>query len=338
MASAGSIRTLLRSLPQHAGRAIDWWLNELRDILELLLGFGKRKKVEFEISADGEPVPITNTGRAAARSGNLLLRLAESDFMYRRIKLPSAARRNIRQVVGYEFNRYFPMNSENACYSCRVATTDPAATSIEVEIWAIGKSRIDRYLSSIGERYRIRIRQLEIANEEGHVLILRDIAREASLEDAGRAGMQKRLLDFAIAGLVAIVLFYPVKRLDDWLALQQAELDRLENEAGPIIELRERSMSLNRRFGELLERVRQSPNQIGIWSQITELMAEQAELDTLEISGRNVRVVGRTRSVEALVGRLESNEKFAEVKINAPVKKAAGENHETLDLSLKVSE
>ena len=329
-------QALIRRGIEGFNRALEWWSFELGETLRLLTWFNQPNFVEFEVN-DDELLPLSGEKKTAAGARrNVKLRLDDQAFLFRRIKLPTAARKNIDRVIGYEFNKYFPMDAEDALFSCKIIP--PSATSIEIEIWAIGKKSIDMYLSMIRQQHEIEILKLSIVNRQGRILITRDIEKESRREDKNNKTAFLRALNIAIAGLLLALIVYPVKRIDAYLELQQQEIERLEKQAQPIIELRQKTMAMNQRFDQLAEQKREVPNQVSIWSHVTKSMHGRVTLDRLEIDGRNVRVSGQATSVEGLLRSLESDQRITEVKINNPVKATADGLHETLNLTLMVRE
>ena len=338
MANGINTQALIRSGIEALNRALEWWLFELGETLRLLTRFNKPNPVEFEVNDDQLLLLSGEKSIPAGTCKNVTLRLDDKIFLFRRIKLPTAAGKNIERVIGYEFNKYFPMDAKDALFSCQVVPPQTGDTSIEIEIWAIGKTPIDMYLSMIRQQYELEVRKLAIANGEGRVLITRDIEKEHRLANESQKSPFARMLNIVIAGLLLALIVYPVKRIDDYLELQQQKTERLEKQAQPIIELRQKTIAMNARFDVLVDRKQASSSQVSIWSHLTESMAERALLDRLEIDGRNVRVSGKAPSVEGLLRSLETDPRIVDVKINGPVKATADGLHETLNLTLTVGD
>ena len=339
MANQFSRQPLIRNLLEAMQRGLEWWLYEMGEILHLLTRFKKQNRVEFGVSSADQPV-LLHDGKKCYQGArkNVLLQLDDQVFLFRRIKLPAAARKNIDRVIGYEFNKYFPMEAKHALYSCKVEAPAAGATSIEIEIWAINRNLVDMYLSMIERQFELKARRLSITNREGRQLITRDIEKERRLEAANAKASIGRALNIAIAGLLLVLIVYPVKRMDAYLEQQQLEIGRLEKQVQPIIELRQKITALNERFDQLAASKREAPSQVSIWSHLTSSMGGRAILDRFEINGRNVRVSGKATSVEALLRSLESDQRIVDVKINGPVKATGDGRHETMNLSLTVRE
>jgi general secretion pathway protein L len=337
MANGFSHRSLFRNGLEGLNRALDWWFFELGEILQLVNRFKKQNILEFEVSAEGKPT--LSSGDITQNPGslrNVRLKLDGNRLLYRKIQLPAAARKNIARVVSYEFNKYFPINAEDALFSCTVTPPDTGAASIEIEIWAVSRALIDAYLSMIQRQHQIEIRNLAITNGDGQALITRDIEKERRMENQNRHAASARVLNIIIAGLLLVLIVYPVKRMDVYLEQQQQEIARLEKQAQPIIELRQKIMATDKRFRSLVDTKKESPDQAYLWSYLTRSISNQVILYRIEIDGRNVRVSGKTGSVESLLRSLESNQRVTDVKITGPVKAADDNLYETLKLILTI--
>jgi len=320
-------------------RALQWWLFELGETLRLITRFKKKRMLEFELSGDGEPVlsPALKKKNIGGRK-NVSLKLDDKAFLYRKIKLPVAARKNIDRVIGYEFNKYFPMDAADAFFSSKVVEAKAGVVSIEVEIWAIGKTLIDMYLTMIEQRYDIEIKLLAITNTEGRVLISRDIEKARRIERSQENKASKKVLNIIIALLLLALLIYPVYKMDFYLEQQRQQIAVLEKQAQPITETRSKLRAMNKRLQVLLDRKKLNPDQAYLWSYLTRSIADKAILDRMQIQGRKVQITGKAPSVEKLIRSLESDTRIADVKIIGPVKSTDDSRFETMNLTLTVRE
>jgi general secretion pathway protein L len=319
--------------------ALDWWLDELRDLLRQALLFRRMQPVRLEVTADDEPLP---TGDAADRIGrgrrNVSLQLDDNRFLYRKIKLPRAAGKNIERVIGYEFNKYFPIQAENALFSCRVLSAGADSGSVEVEIWALSRRQIDLYLASIRHNLGIEVLTLYIGDSSGQARVTHDLERERRRQTDPGNLRYGRLLNLLLAALAAALLAYPVMKMDAYLEAQRDEVSRLEKRARPVIELRERIMALDQRFQALVYRKTAYPARADVWSYVTRVVANQATLQRLTIDGNRIHLTGQTPSVERLLRRLETEARIQEVKISGQVKPTKDNRFEVLNLSLEIRE
>jgi general secretion pathway protein L len=309
--------------PIHA--TVDWWLTELRDLLRHVLLFNRMKPVRLEVTPNDEPVPVGDGSNRIGRGRrNVLLQLDDNSFLYRKIKLPQAAGKNIERVIGYEFNKYFPMQAENALFSCR----------------AVSRRQIDLYLASIRHNLGIEVLTLSIGDSSGKARVTHDLERERRRQTDPGNLRYGRLLNLLLAALAVALLAYPVIKMDAYLETQREEVSRLEKRARPVIELREQIMALDQRFQALVYRKTAYPARADVWSYITRVVADQATLQRLTIDGNRVHLTGQTPSVERLLRRLEmeTEARIREVKISGQVKPTKDNRFEVLNLSLEIRE
>ena len=335
MASMGLDKRLLETL----NAAVDWWLTELRDLARRLLPLGQTKPLRLRVMPGDELVPADpgQNGITAGRR-HVALQLDDNSFLYRKIKLPAAAGRNIERVVGYEFNKYFPMQADNALFSCRVVSATSNASSVEVEIWAINRRQVDLYLSLIRRDFDIEVLTLFVADSSGKTRIERNVEKERRLQAATGPRKLSRVLNGLLAGLAIALVAYPVVRMDGYLEAQREEVARLEKKARPIIEMREDIIALDRRFQELIDVKQQYSPRADVWSYVTRVTYGEAILERVSIGTNKVQLSGKARSVERLLRNLESEQRIGKVRIVGQVTPTKDDRFEVLNLEMELRE
>ncbi len=319
--------------------AVEWWLTELRDLSRQVLQFNRMKPLRMELTPDDEPLPVGGPSDRIGRGRrNVLLQLDDNRFLYRKIKLPQAAGKNIERVIGYEFNKYFPMRAEDALFSCRVVPAGADSGSVEVEIWAVSRRQIELYLALMRRNLGIEVLTLYIGGGSGQARITHDLERERRRQTTAESPRFGRLLNLLLAALAAALLAYPVMKMEAYLEAQRDEVSRLEKRARPVIELREQIMALDQRFQALVFRKTAYSARADVWSYVTRVVDDQATLQRLTIDGNRVHLTGQTRSVERLLRRLEAEARIREVKLSGQVKPTRDNRFEVLNLSLELRE
>ena len=321
------------------GAALEWWLEELRDLARCLLPLGQTKPMRLRVMPGDELAPADpERDRITAGRRHVTLQLDDDSFLYRKIKLPAAARKNIERVIRYEFNKYFPMQAENALFSCRVVPAPANASSVEVEIWALNRQQVDLYLSLMRRNFDIEVLTLFVTDGSGKTRIERNLEKERRRQAATRPGKFARALNGLLAGLALALIAYPVIKMDAYLEAQREEVARLEKKAQPIIELRENIMALDRRFQDLLDIKQQYPARADVWSYVTRVTAGEAVLERMSIGANKVHLTGKARSVERLLRSLESEQRISTVRIAGQVTATRDKRFEVLNLDLELRE
>jgi general secretion pathway protein L len=333
-----SIQSYFRSANAILNRAWNWWVSELVETFRLLSHFNKSNIIEFEVSQISGVV-LKDGARTKNIGGvqNVSLKFNDNAILYRKIKLPVAARKNIDKVVHYEFNKYFPMNVDDALISCEVIQPAIGAESIEVEIWTISKTVIDEHLKKIHEQYGIETKFLYIKNSKDQVLISDDILKSQRVNDKRPSANLQKAMNIMIIALLLALLIYPILKIDMHLKKLQEEVTLLETEAQPIIQIREKILLKEERFHYLINKKKENPDQAYMWSRITKFISDKAILNRMKINGRNVQLDGKAASVEQIIKIFESDTEISDVKVIGSVTTTDNNLYEAMKLSLTIN-
>jgi len=333
-----SIRSYFHSVNAILDKAWHWWVSELDEIFQSLSRIKKSKIIEFEIAkAHGVALKEGENNRNIRGMQNISLKFKDNAVLYRKIKLPVAARKNIDKVVRYEFNKYFPMNVEDALISCDVIQPGIGAESIEVEIWSISKSVVDEHLNKIREQYGSEAKNLQIRNSEDQVLISDDISRSQRNSDEQTGPGSRKAINIMIITLLLALLIYPILKIDMHLKNLQEEVTLLEIEAQPIIQTRAKILEKEERLQHLINKKKENPDQAYMWSRIAKTISDKVILTRMEINGRKVQLEGKATSVEQIIKILESDTNISDVKIIGSVSTTDNNLYETMKISLTIN-
>jgi len=318
-------------------RAWHWWVGELAETLKLLARLRNSNIIDFEVlQSHGLALSNSNGIKNIRGRQNIALKFSDNAILYRKLRLPAAARKDIDKVVGYEFDKYFPMDADNALISCEVIEPGADAESIEVEIRAIAKTVVESHLRTLREQYAIEVKNIYLTNSNDEVLITEDMSKSNRANDDQKSVVSQRLMNVMIGSLLIAVLIYPLLKLDWRLAKLQQEVAALETEAQPIIEIRENILAMEKRFQYLIDNKKKNPDQAYLWSRVSQSISDQAILKRMEINGRKVRLEGRTASVERMINSFETDSEVSEVKIIGSVSTSEDNQYENMKISLTI--
>lgn len=329
-------QTYIRNTFALANRAIVWWLREIGEVLRLPARLRKKPKLEFEVSQNRQPLLTSSSDQVKPGSSkHVRLHFSDNTLLYRKIKLPVAAAKNINSVIGYEFNRYFPMNAEDAIYSFRILQPLSRSESVEIEIWAVSRSIIETILADIRSSHDIEIKTLTLADDDEDVLFY-DIARQDKANSSPALVRKHRQLNVVLALLFLAVVLYPLFRIDQHIGELESQVRQLRQDAKPIQMMRDQLRDRQARIEALVDRKQKAIDQTYIWSRVTASLNGKAVLNRMSVSGNEVQLEGKAPSVEQLIKMLEANPDITNVVIIGPVEPAGDENYETMKIALTV--
>ena len=113
---------------------------------------------------------------------NIFLGIPGSKVIFKRITLPAPTEENLKDVLGYEMDRYTPFALEDVYFDYKIVTRDEANDSIQVLLMVVKKEAIDYYLTLL-QRINVRTRCVEVLSTAFYNLT----AEQASAGSGGAA-------------------------------------------------------------------------------------------------------------------------------------------------------
>jgi general secretion pathway protein L len=109
---------------------------------------------------------------------NLFLGIPGSKVIFKRITLPAPTEENLKEVLGYEMDRYTPFALEDVFFDYKIVARDEAHDSIHVLLMVVKKSVIDYYLTLL-RRIHVKTRCVEVLTTALFNLAAQDAAAES---------------------------------------------------------------------------------------------------------------------------------------------------------------
>jgi general secretion pathway protein L len=81
--------------------------------------------------------------------------------IFKRVTLPAPTEENLKEVLGYEMDRYTPFALEDVCFDYKIVARDEEHDSIHVLLMVVKKSVIDYYLTLL-RRIQVKTRCVEV--------------------------------------------------------------------------------------------------------------------------------------------------------------------------------
>ena len=108
---------------------------------------------------------------------NLFLGIPGNKVIFKRIALPAPTEENLKEVLGYEMDRYTPFALEDVYFDYKVVARDEAHDSIQVLLMVVKKAVVDYYLTLL-RRINVKTRCVEVLTTALFNLAVREKAAE----------------------------------------------------------------------------------------------------------------------------------------------------------------
>ncbi|MFN3628822.1 MAG: PilN domain-containing protein [Casimicrobiaceae bacterium] len=318
------------------GLFLDWWGEHLaRGLPAALLSDRKRAARFARVSLtrdcywpagakDTEARPLSS----APTRGSVVLLLDDANGFRRRVTLPIAVHRSVRQVLSHDLDRLTPLRANDLFFDARVVSRDWRAGTCVAELVAAPRVRVKQQIEAVEARG---------LSVERVVLNADDLTTEIDLLPAG-AGTDARprrgriltglLTATCLALLLALAVFPVWQARERVIALQAAEAQaRIDAEQTSVLQ-----RQVEKQLGEynfLLQRKHSTPLVVQLLDDLSKRLPEDTWVQTLEIKSnpqtkvREVILQGETGSGARIVQLIAESPLIKEPALKAAMTRLA---------------
>lgn len=356
----------LRSRMKHAGidRFFAWWQRELSSLLPAWARApGDRQKslalLEFDHTVStiklheqgqwtevarldvGENITVAeqkafflaHLKRLGKKPDETGLLLSASQVLIKRLKMPLAVEENIRQVLGFEMDRYTPFKAEQVYFDFRITGRD--AGQLDVQIAVAPRQKVDDLLK-IALAWEANIQGVwladELSNEGAKANLL-------PLSQRHREPSQFSRIDLAMAGVVTLlalsVSIFPVWQKRDLAIRLLPEVDRAHQQADAAEKLRVQFEGLQDEYEYILTKKREHPPVIAVLEDLTKILPDDTWVQQLDLKGKELQLQGETGASARLVGLFEQSRTLHGANYRAPLTKGQSGSGERFQIAVE---
>lgn len=337
------------------GRALNWWLDELREAYDDLarwLGLGGRRSITIEAGErywvlrqwqqpigqidwqGGDPdacrLALLGSLPGDGTSVPVFVEIPPDRVLSKTVAFPAEARAQLARIIEFEIGRHFPFPAERVHFRYRVlapTAKEPSAQTISVEIAVVPKdlvAGICRELSLAG----LVPSGIALVTERGADPMALPMN---SIGAVGKpsANIKNRL---PLAGLAALAVIAAIS----WPLAQQVRLTAIERElaelkpkADAAIHERDRQQRAAERAASVSMLTAGRPPLVQIVDTLSRDIPDGSWLLSLSVSGRDIVLDGLSPSAATIVQALERSRQFSTIDFRSPINRdpATGLEH-----------
>ena len=353
----------LTGIHVRAGRALAWWLGELRSIqldaarrLRAIVRntptieagercwVVRRRRIPVGEVDWGAADPVSNRGllrELAApdgRSGAVVVEIPPERVLSRIVELPAGAEGELDRVLSFEITRNFPFPVERVFYRYQIIgrsadASGPRAAPLSVEIVAVPREVV----AAITDQLLLAgLRAIDIAvvasRNAAPLFLSADALHPAAAPPASRL-------------LVACVALLVLAATASWPVAQDFRLTAIEREIAalkPAAEAALRARQEDRRGADQAADIARlhggRPPLIAIFDSLSRELPDGSWLTSLSIAGREILLEGLTPSAATIALALGRNPNFGGVQFRSAIARDAASGLEHFQLSATIVE
>lgn len=335
---------------------LDWWVYELRGLLRSIAGrLRPWPPTEQRLRMADYRTEVRRCrgaevlGPPASRWPPRWLRrvvgpravglLPPDQVLRRRVRLPGAARGNLRQVLGYEMDRLTPFTAPEVVFDHRLV--GDSGHTLEIELRVAPKAAAEALVGAAREQ-GLQLRHLDVGIGErgrapgwqraGFDLLPRE---EAPQGGHGHRALQVALVTFAAAvSLAALAL--PVWTDTRAVARLEAALEETRGQAAEAHAARTRFERTREELLAVLERHAEGASGLRLLAALSGAIPDHTWVHRLELDGRSLTLHGHSAEAAGLIAQLDGLAALHGVGLDAPVTRSAGRAEQRFQLSATV--
>ena len=277
---------------------------------------------------------VSELERHGVSPERLVLRLAPHEIVATRLSFPAGVRDVLDQVLRNQLERVAPWPPELALFSYRTLEPVEGDTSIEVELWVAGRTKLEQLLADLAAiGLKPGVVDSAATIEDAPVFNLIDGRRHDS-------GKRRQVIVRALSACAAVTLVWGALGMGyvTWLGLQRSDLDRQIAEAESAARAAARPQDATTRGIRdwVLAQRRGAPVLSLMMEELSRVLPDDAVLDRLEMRDGILTIAGKAQNVPALIGPLEAARHFEQVDFAAATTRQEGETRDGFSISAHV--
>lgn len=326
------------------------WLQRGPDVLRLTMDADvllvKRARTGDVLAAIPAELPV-EAQRAAFTSAcagidpddrRLVLVVAGTSVLQRRLLMPLAAATDPRKVVGYELDRQTPFKPDQLYYDVRVSPAPAPAGQVALDLYAAPRAELDPMLERLAA-IGVHPDCVDVQASNGALagVDLLPVGRRPR-----RLDKRRRLNWILAAGCVLLVVLVLAQWLGNRraaLAKMQDEVDAMRAQATQSEQLRAQLTAAVAASQFLVKRKAENPPPLAVLDELTRRMPATSWLDamTLDDSG-GLDIKGEADKAAALVDKLGGSKVFGEPKLQGVIQPDPASGKERFELTARVKQ
>lgn len=270
-------------------------------------------------SAQSGPFQPDRLVRYGRRNAEVVARLPRARFLRRTVEFPLAAGENLREVIGFEMDRYTPFKADEVYFDYHLVTKDHERKRLTVDLAIATRATVQSALEKL-RAWNLEPDRLDIEDEEkrgaGPFNLLPVTSR--TRVKTHRRGLTTALVTVVLLLIVASVLL-PVQQKHALLAELEDRLAVAKSNAAQARDLSVQVDGLLERGQFVVQQKRARPPVAELLKELTVLLPDDTWIIRMSWKGERVTLAGISANSSSLVALLEESQLLAGVHFNSPV-------------------
>ncbi|MCK9605657.1 MAG: PilN domain-containing protein [Methylomonas sp.] len=275
----------------------------------------------------------------AMEKADIVLRLSAEQALHKQLYLPAAVQENLRQVVGFELDRYTPFNAEQV-YFTLVSLGSTEHAQLRILLIAVPKPRLDEQLANLA-LLGVQPHKVDFAPAVADFPQTRNaynLLPDRFRRQGSKLGQSLQWLVSAVLLLLLLaVMVWPVWREGQAVESLQTRIKQLEKQNRVVDQQQSEIDALHAETQKLIDIKQQSPALLVVLNELSRLLNDETWLTHLHFSDNHMQIQGQSPAASALISTLEGSEFFSDVSFVSPLTQDKTSGRERFQISMTVN-
>lgn len=315
----GMVPSALRDRLQRGGQYL---LAEI-NTGECIVRFGARGNLEqigrFQLDQPPTAGELTQrkTAQAATKADEVILLLPNEMILGRDLQLPAATEANLRNILGYELNRYTPFEADQVYYGYRMLSRDSDGRRISVSLKLVPRAQLDPLLERLNTWGIVPDVVAPAAEASGDLYTVNLLQQRPAGRRKGH--MAQRTRNIVLGLLLMLLIALPLWSQQRTLVYLQDAIAQPQLEAREAQAVSEKLRLLTESGTWLTEKKQRAPSLLYILAELTDLVPDHTWFTRFELKGTEVRIQGESGEASSLISLLDNSVYISNARFVSPV-------------------
>jgi general secretion pathway protein L len=260
----------------------------------------------------------------------VVMRFPPEMLLRKAVTFPSAARRNLDSLLGFEMDRETPFARDEVHWTYRVGRQDPASPRLDIDLLIVPRAYVDPTIETArGAGFRPNAIEIETEADEPALIRIGESDRWRRL----RSDRRLMALATTAGALILLVIATPFIRQQLALASADRTIRLLTEQAHEAAALRQSVDQTASAISFINKERERDGSVVSALAITTRLIPDDSHLTSLSLRGGRLTIAGRSPSAAHLIDLLAQSPAFREPSFDSPVVQDDRDGQETFTIS-----
>lgn len=288
----------------------EWWVSEISDLYSSIYNKLNSEKLYISILND-KSVTVHGTTEGKVLYEQEVV-VDDAHFLRKKVLLPLSARKNLRELVGCEFSKYFPVNVEDVVFGFSSAISENKEL-LEVDVYALPREFIDDVIIKVNDETGSSVKSMVLVNSKHEYKIL---YKNNEYKSSSGKFLNKQTVIIAAIAFTAVLLL-PALKMKLYVDNLSEDIEKMKISLKQEIQYDSEMKMAEERVRIIFSDKSETRSMLHILSKVTDAVHGNAVLNRIQVYHGRIEIEGNVLNINKLETKLKtlSNDGVVDFKV-----------------------